>query len=76
MTCTLGKFKVLILFAPHHRYGSFWREIMEMKKIFWLIGIGLFIGCAEQSPSTRVKVTAKTEMNEMPKDRAQEIICK
>ena len=47
-----------------------------MKKIFWLIGIGLFIGCAEKSPSTKVKATAKTEITEMPKDRAQEIICK
>ena len=49
--------------------------MMEMKKYIW-IGISLFCSCAEQSPSTKVNATAKSEMNEMPKDRAQEIICK
>lgn len=49
---------------------------MEMKKIFWLIGIGMFIGCAEKSPSTKISGPTKTEENGMPKDRAQEIICK
>lgn len=48
--------------------------MMEMKKYIW-IGIILFYSCAEQSPSTKVNATAKTEMNGMPKDRAQEIIC-
>jgi hypothetical protein len=47
---------------------------MEMKNIFW-IGIGLFIGCAEKSPSTKISAPTKTEENGMPKDRAQEIIC-